>query len=453
MKKRALALFLALSVMISASSVFAADFEWEANVSETQVRVGDVFNVDLDITANPGIQNATIDITYDPTVVIPVSTVDPAEDIIGYPSSLGVDIPLFDYNYIDGIINNTSVETGNIRIANYTTEADEENALVEITETGTLARITFKAVGSGDAKLALGRIAEVARTPKKSVGNMAYSISIPSVTVSGGDNVTNNEVSTSSETTTTEPTTASATATTVTTTKSDTSSSSSGSSTVVKATTTTTTTTATTTEAATETTTAAPTRGSNMAGETYATFNDLADYPWAESYIRTLAQAHIVNGYNDGTFKPGNNVKRADFIIMLLKAMGIDTAAIPQSNFSDVSKDKYYYNAVGLAKEIGIASGNPDGTFNPESNITRQDMMILAKKAVEMKTDSALTGDEASLDRFADKAAISPYAVESLAAMVEAEIVSGTGDNIQPKDNTTRAQAAVIICKIRDLMK
>jgi len=138
---------------------------------------------------------------------------------------------------------------------------------------------------------------------------------------------------------------------------------------------------------------------------------------------------------------------------MLLKAMGVDTTTTPHSNFSDVRVDKYYYNAVGLAKDMGIASGNNDGTFNPESNITRQDMMILAKKALEMKNNTTLTGNTSALDKFADKASISPYAVDSLAAMVEAGVVSGTGDNIQPKDNTTRAQAAVIICKILDLMK
>jgi hypothetical protein len=199
----------------------------------------------------------------------------------------------------------------------------------------------------------------------------------------------------------------------------------------------------TTAEASTETTTVAAT----------ASFKDLSNYPWAVEYINTLAKEGVVNGYSDNTFKPGDNVKRADFIIMLLRAMGVDTTAAPQSNFTDVSKDKYYYNAVGLAKEMGIASGNLDGTFNPESNITRQDMMILAKKAVEMKTNTTLSGDSAVLDKFADKDNISAYAVDSLAAMVQAGIVNGTGNNIQPKDNTTRAQAAVIICKVLDMMK
>ena len=99
---------------------------------------------------------------------------------------------------------------------------------------------------------------------------------------------------------------------------------------------------------------------------------------------------------------------------------------------------------------MGVASGNPDGTFDPESNITRQDMMILAKKALEIANNEELKGDSAVLEKFADKGDISAYAADSLAAMVQAEIVSGTGNNIEPKANTTRAQAAVIICKMLD---
>lgn len=475
MKKRALALLTALTMVFSAIPVFAGDFEWEAVVSSSQVEVGEVFNLDFDVTVNPGVQNATIDISYDPSVVIPVATVDPAEDIMGYQSSRGYLVPLFDYNYVDKIINTTSVENGNLRIANYTTEVDSTNTLIEITDTGTLARITFKAVGSGNANLSLGRIAEVSRTPKKREGNLAYTISIPSVTVTGGENVTdnNNETTTTAATTveTSETTTekvTSADSDTETTTKRLSSSSSGGYVTITKATTTTTTTTTvsdddddntkatTTTQAAnvTENATQATTADVSAVDTGSALrFNDIADYPWAVDYITRLADARVVSGYSDGSFKPNQPVKRADFIIMLLKAMGVDTAAKPQDNFTDVRADKYYYNAVGLAKQIGIASGSTDGTFNPEGYITRQDMMILAKKAVEIKTEAELTGDTAVLDKFADKGSISPYATESLAAMVEAGIVSGTGNNIQPKDNTTRAQAAVIICKIVDMMK
>jgi lactocepin len=80
-------------------------------------------------------------------------------------------------------------------------------------------------------------------------------------------------------------------------------------------------------------------------------------------------------------------------------------------------------------------------------------MMILAKKALEYKTGEAISGDVSVLDKFADKDNISAYAKESLAAMVQAGLVNGTGNNIEPKANTTRAQAAVVMSKIYEEVK
>lgn len=448
MKKRFLAVIMALAVFTSASPVFALDFEWEAEVSDDNVEVGDVFYLDLDVTANPGINNATFGISYNPDVVVPALTEEAAPDLLYYNSSMaGAEIPLFPSDNVDDRVNATDPQSGEIRFSNYISEPDENLVLKEAENSGTLLRVYFKAVGNGNADLGF-TLADICRTPMESVGNMAYSITIPKVIVGAikDDNISANENTT---VTTTETTTTSAETTTETTTSNSSGSNTSSSSSSSGSNGTTTTATEATTEATTavtETTTEATTTQAPA-------FTDLGNYPWAEDYINSLASQGIVNGYNDNTFKPGDNVKRADFIIMLLKAMGVDTTKSASDNFSDVRADKYYYNAVGIAKEMGIASGSNDGTFSPENNITRQDMMILAKKAVEMQTGTSLTGDVSVLDQFADKDSISAYAVDSLAAMVEGGIVSGTGNNIQPKDNTTRAQAAVIISKVLDLMK
>lgn len=445
MKKRCLAMIMALAVITSASPVFAADFQWEAEVSDDSVEVGDVFYLDLDVTSNPGINNATIAISYNPEVVVPALSAEMADDLVSYESDrLGMDIPLFTPEDVDTRVNITDASSGEIVFADVIDETNTDMSLKEATNTGTLLRIYFKAVGEGSADLDFAKTPDVCRTPVESVGNMAYSISIPNVVVgdAAGDVVANDNSTSTTTETATETTTRNSSSDSSSGSDSNSSNSTNSSST-------------TTTEATTESTTAAveTTTETTTAQASAPAFTDLANYPWAESYINSLASAGIVNGYNDNTFRPGDNVKRADFIIMLLKAMGVDTTQAVTNNFSDVRADKYYYNAVGIAKQMGIASGNNDGTFNPDNNITRQDMMILAKKAVEMQTGTTLTGDSSVLDQFADKANISAYAVDSLAAMVENNIVSGTGNNIQPKDNTTRAQAAVIISKVLDLMQ
>ncbi|MBQ9604003.1 MAG: S-layer homology domain-containing protein, partial [Firmicutes bacterium] len=178
-------------------------------------------------------------------------------------------------------------------------------------------------------------------------------------------------------------------------------------------------------------------------------FGDLSGVSWAVPYINDLAAKGVVNGYADGTFKPNANVKRCDFVVMLAKALDLPEG---EDNFSDVADGAYYAKAVSAAKAAKIVNGNTDGTFAPNSLITRQDMMVIAKGAleyagIETDTNSAVLAD------FADNAQISAYAKDSAAAMVNAGIVSGSNGKIEPKGNTTRAQAAVIISKICEKIK
>ena len=135
---------------------------------------------------------------------------------------------------------------------------------------------------------------------------------------------------------------------------------------------------------------------------------------------------------------------------MLTRALGLENNGT--DNFTDVPAGAYYANAVAAAKAAGIVNGNGDGTFSPESFITRQDMMIMAKGAAEYK-GVVINSNLAMLDNFADGSSVSAYAKESVSAMINAGIVNGTGNKIEPKGNTTRAQAAVIISKILDYIK
>ncbi len=176
-------------------------------------------------------------------------------------------------------------------------------------------------------------------------------------------------------------------------------------------------------------------------------FNDISNYAWAEKAINDLAELKIINGIGGGKFAPQNNVKRADFLIMLMNALGIK-AKDNASGFADVDSSKYYANAVTAAQSLGIAAGDDKGNFRPEEFISRQDMMVLAYRALVEKGHELESEGVDSLSKFNDKEDISEYAKEALNAMVSQKIVNGTGNNIEPKNNTTRAQSAVIIHNI-----
>lgn len=176
-------------------------------------------------------------------------------------------------------------------------------------------------------------------------------------------------------------------------------------------------------------------------------FSDLSETPWAAEAVNYLASKGILNGYNDGSFLPKNNVTRADFIIMLINTLGIETGA--DDSFVDVRPDKYYAKYISAAKAAGIAKGYEDGTFAPEDFITRQDMMVLAERAVAAVKPGILpTADTEKLTAFSDSDQISSYAADSIAVMAQAGIVQGSDGAISPKAYSTRAQTAVIMYNI-----
>jgi hypothetical protein len=217
--------------------------------------------------------------------------------------------------------------------------------------------------------------------------------------------------------------------------------------------------TTTTTEATTEVTTdanveatttaiAAVNNGNKDTTVSAVEFDDIASSPWAVDAITKLANAGIINGVADGKFAPYLFSKRGDFILMIAKTLKLDTDE--ESGFTDVAPEKYYANAIAAAKQAGIATGYSDGTFKPEENITRQDMMILVVKALEYlnySTDS----DLAVLDDFADSNDISDYAKPYVATLVNAGFVSGTDKGIEPKALITRAQMACLVSPLYDV--
>jgi len=175
------------------------------------------------------------------------------------------------------------------------------------------------------------------------------------------------------------------------------------------------------------------------------TFADISHYTWARKQIEILASKGVIAGTSEKTYSPEANIKRADFILLIVKALGLN--ADVEDNFDDVKPDAYYAQAVGIARKLGIAAGVGNNKFNPEEYITRQDMMVLLLRAMQTAGMELTPGSESDLDRFADKSETSSYATESIAALVRNGLVVGSGDKLNPRDNTTRAEAAVIIYK------
>ncbi|WP_168119872.1 S-layer homology domain-containing protein [Paenibacillus sp. HB172176] len=176
----------------------------------------------------------------------------------------------------------------------------------------------------------------------------------------------------------------------------------------------------------------------------HISFNDVTT-AWSKAPIEALAARGIVSGDGDGTFRPESQVTRSEFLTMLLNLFELtapQTAA--SATFSDVQSDAWYADEVAAALELGIVNGRTDGTFDPEDSIMRQDMAVMAYHAAAVA--GHIMKDSSNGAPFADGDQIDEYAREAVAAMKASEVIHGmdNGEFI-PNGIVTRSQAAVVI--------
>ncbi|MGO4370427.1 S-layer homology domain-containing protein [Paenibacillus sp. MCAF20] len=179
---------------------------------------------------------------------------------------------------------------------------------------------------------------------------------------------------------------------------------------------------------------------------TKRTFDDLNQVEWARQAIEIMASKGIINGITTEAFAPKAQITRADYVVLLVRTLGLSAAF--EGNFADVSGDAYYYEALGVAKQLGIIKGSGGNEFRPQDNITRQDMAAMTARALEKVKGLAAAADTAVLDGYNDNADIAGYAQASMAALVQEGLISGSGGKLNPQALTTRAEAAMFLYRI-----
>lgn len=175
------------------------------------------------------------------------------------------------------------------------------------------------------------------------------------------------------------------------------------------------------------------------------------NYSWSVKAINFLTERGIVNGIGDGKFGPALNVKRGDVILMIVNAFKLEgQLGVP---FNDVEASKYYTNAIGIARALGIATG--DGiSFRPEESITREDAIVLLFRILKMRGIMLPTIEIGKdINSFNDGENVSEYAKEALNEFIKAGIVRGDGHNLNAKSNITRAEMATILYRIFEIIE
>lgn len=172
-------------------------------------------------------------------------------------------------------------------------------------------------------------------------------------------------------------------------------------------------------------------------------FSDIENVSWAKTAITELGNKEIITGKEPGKFFPEDNISRAEFIKILVKAFNFDDETA-ECDFTDVVEEDWYYNYIAAALKNGLISGYTDDTFKPNNNITREEMAVVISKLLH-KIHANISIDTDIL-QYSDKDDISSYALESVAAVTTLGIMGGMGNNMfSPKETTNRAQAAKVI--------
>ncbi|MDD3420502.1 MAG: S-layer homology domain-containing protein [Candidatus Gastranaerophilales bacterium] len=112
-------------------------------------------------------------------------------------------------------------------------------------------------------------------------------------------------------------------------------------------------------------------------------YTDVAPNHWAYNYVNVLSKQGVVVGYPDGTFRPDNNITRAEFATMTIKALHQDKAAVnAETSFSDVKRDHWAYDMIQKASYFDLVKGNGDGSFGPEYCVSRAQVISIVMNAL-----------------------------------------------------------------------
>ncbi|MGD1897191.1 MAG: S-layer homology domain-containing protein [Phormidesmis sp.] len=171
-------------------------------------------------------------------------------------------------------------------------------------------------------------------------------------------------------------------------------------------------------------------------------FMDIDSDYWASSYVQALTEANIISGFPDSTYRPDEQMTRAQFASVLSGGFPTPPTRAPIT-FDDVPEDHWAAGAISSAYAKGFLSGYDDGTFGPEKPITRLEVLVALTSGLGIDTSDA---DAEMLAAFTDRGEIPDWAVDAIATATENQLPVNYPNvqQLNPNRNATRAEIAAI---------
>ncbi len=177
-------------------------------------------------------------------------------------------------------------------------------------------------------------------------------------------------------------------------------------------------------------------------------FKDVPANHWAYEAIQNLCKAGVISGYPDKTFRPGKQVTREQFAVIIVKALRIPTNKRAPQNYSDIpTNHRSFIYIDAIRPYIPLPAKQTKFNFNPNAPITREDAAATIALALDLGKNQKV--DEKFLsERFTDYQTISTSLRQQVALAVYNNIMSGNAKGeFRPKGSLTRAELCVITNK------
>ena len=172
-------------------------------------------------------------------------------------------------------------------------------------------------------------------------------------------------------------------------------------------------------------------------------FADVSGSDWFYNDVRYVYEKGIMDGTGADRFSPNAPLTRAMIVTILYRMAGSPSVS-GSSDFTDVAAGKWFAKAVAWAAANGIVNGYGDSLFGPNDPVTREQLAAILYRYAVYGGMTAVTLEE-NLGGFADTAQLSAYAIQAMNWAVGQGLINGSGSNLVPKAQATRAQVAAII--------
>ena len=182
----------------------------------------------------------------------------------------------------------------------------------------------------------------------------------------------------------------------------------------------------------------------------YDQFTDLDPDEWYAPYIQNALDKGYFLGVSDTEFAPNGTMTRAMFITVIARLAGVEQVASAESKFTDVETDYYYACNVDWAHENGIIFGYEDGTFRPYNNVTREEMAAIMTRYIAYEAGNYMyQPDGADPIEFTDEDAISNWAKQNVQDCVSYGLIIGFEDgSFRPQNGATRAEVSTVLQRL-----